>query len=155
MGSRPTEPCKGMCRERGDAFVLAIVAVTLLVATLVVVHPAMFVTFFIAMLRLVVGNVIPVIPDVLNKVDPFATGAVSTTVFTPVFGMAGGHVHVNRRAAHRCPIHDSRLRIDDLWLRVAADIDPSVKAGLAHADGSTDVVGEGRKGGASQCGREE
>ena len=83
----------------------------------------------ITMLLLVTRSILAVIPGVLHKVDSFATGIVFAAVFAPVFGMSRWHIQVDRQAAHRCPVHDARLPVDDAWRRIAADVDLAVEAG--------------------------
>jgi len=83
---------------------------------------------------LVTRDVLLSVPVVLHKVDPFVAGVVLTTVFTPVLCVSGRYVQVDRRAVHRCSIHDARLLVDQSGSLEVSDVDVTIEARLANAE---------------------
>ncbi len=88
-----------------------------------------------------------VVPIVLHKEHLLAAGVVFVAVFAPMFGMAGGDAQIDRRSIHWYPIDHTGLAIYDLWLRIPADLESTIKAWLPDADGNTHVSGKCRRGG--------
>ena len=128
-----------------------IAALVAIVAVAVVPFVPTMVVATITVALLVMGNVFVLVPGVLHKVDPLAAGIVLAAVLAPVFRVARGHVQVNRLALYGCLVHDSRLLIDHLWLRIAADVDAPIEARLTDTDGNSDIGRECREGDGSEC----
>lgn len=106
----------------------------------------------IAMPFLVTRNILAVVPAVFHEKDPFAAGVVCVAVLAPVFCVAKRYVQIDRRTVHRHPFDDYRLAIYHMWLRIAANVDSSIKTGLANTDGNADIGRECRRGKAdSSC----
>jgi len=95
---------------------------------------------------LMTRNVLTAVPVVTHKVDPLAAGVVMAAVLFPISGMARRHAQINRRATHIDPLDDSRLTIDYLWSREAADVELTVEAGMADVDRDANVGSEYRAG---------
>ncbi|MBS1172452.1 MAG: hypothetical protein H6R12_1282, partial [Proteobacteria bacterium] len=104
------------------ATVVIIAVAVVLVPAMIIPLPVMALIPAITMMLLVTRNVLALVPVVLHKVDPLAAGIVF----------------------HNGPA------IDDLRLRIPADVKPSIEAGLADADGNTDIGRECRNGGGGQ-----
>lgn len=146
-----TLPKQGLYADRAEA--LAIASLAAIIAVAVVISLPAMVTFTpipaITMPLLVTRNIFAVIPAVFHKVDPFAAGIVFVAVLAPVLGVARRYAQIDRWAAHRHPLDDSRLTIDHLWRRIAADIEPAIEAGFADTDRDANV---GSKGGGGDDG---
>ena len=127
-----------------------IAALVAIVAVAVVPFVPTMVVPTITVALLVMRNVFVLVPGVLHKVDPLAAGIVLAAVLAPVFRVARGHVQVNRLALYGCLVHDSRLLIDHLWLRIAADVDAPIEARLTDTDGNSDIGRECREGAGSE-----
>lgn len=127
------------------AAIIVLVVVPLVPATII---PALVTAIIpaVTMLFLVTRDILAVVPVVLHKVDPLAAGVVFAAVLAPMFGVARRYAQIDGRAAHWYPLDYSRLMIDYLWLRIAADVESAIEAGLADADGNTDIVRECRGG---------
>lgn len=128
------------------AIVMAVILILLIIPAIVsVVIPVIIVAVIAAiahmraMTLLVTGNILMVVPVVLHKVDPFAAGIVLMAVFAPVSGMAGRDVKVDWLAICHHSAYDNRLGIDNLRLRVVANVDATVKTGLPHTDRYADI----------------
>ena len=76
-------------------------------------------------------------PLFLHKIHRLPAGVVAHAVFPPVLLMTWRHVQIDRLADNCNGLldDDHRLRIDQHGLRIIADIDPPVNAGLVDADG--------------------
>jgi hypothetical protein len=95
---------------------------------------------------LIPRNILPAIPLVLHKEDRFPAGVIFVAVLAPILTVARRYAQIDRRAAYRCALDYDRLTIDHLRLRKVADIEPAIEAGLADADGDSDVGSECRSG---------
>jgi hypothetical protein len=131
--------------------VVIVAAAVVLASTMIISVLVMAVIPTITMMFLVTRNILPVVPVVLHKEDPLAAGVVLAAVFAPVFRVAWGHTKIDRRAAHRYPLDYHRLTIDRLWLRIAADVEATIEARLANAEGNTDIARGCRNRRDGQC----
>jgi len=115
---------------------------------MVVAVVAMFVTMFVAVVAMlvtmvftIVGNVsigVPVMPD---EVDRLAAGVVLAAMVAPIALIPGTHMQIDRRrqfAALNAYPYDGRA-IDEAGRRRIADINASVKTGLAQVNGDPDL----------------
>jgi hypothetical protein len=93
----------------------------------------------VTMLFLIAWNVFVVVPFILHKKDALSAGIVFAAVLMPMLFITGRYTQIDRRAVHWNLLDDSRLGIDHLRLRIAADINPSIKAGFAYANRDTNV----------------
>lgn len=125
--------------------VVAAIPTTIIPALVTAVLPAAMLTF------LETRNVLAAVPLVPHKEDPLAAGVVFAAVLAPMFGMAGRYAQIDRRTIHRYPLDYHRLTIDHLRLRIVANVESAIKAGLADADGNTDIGRECRRGGGGEC----
>ena len=100
----------------------------------------------------VAWHVLVLIPVALHKVNAFPAGAVAMAVLSPVLGVTGRHVQVDRRAANRYPFDVNWLWIDDLRRRIAADIDAAIKPGLADTQRNSNIGSKNRSGDGCQYG---
>lgn len=114
---------------------MAIVAFAIFVVALAISVLARVATMFF----LVTRDVFVLVPGVLHKIDTLATGVVLAAMFAPVFCVTRGNMQVDRRAEHRSPLDEHRFGVDEAWRRKAADVDLTIKTGLADADGHADV----------------
>jgi hypothetical protein len=126
-----------------SAVVAAVVAaaITAVIATVVV---------WLAMAFLIMRNIFMLIPVVLHKIDALVAGVVLAAMPAPVLRVVWRYVQVDRRAVQRCPIHDARLRIDQLRPREIADVDMTVETGLTDAERYADI-GAKNRGSDSKC----
>ena len=98
-----------------------------------------------SMLSTIVGHIDIVVPLVLHEIDRPVAGVVFAAVLAPFFLVSGGDMEVDRflydvngsRADH------DGLGVNHLGSRRVADINLSVKAGLADANGHVDIRGCG------------
>jgi hypothetical protein len=149
----------------GNAYVdpLMIPVMTVIIAitmVLIILLPTTVIPVLVpalAMLFLVTRHILAVVPVVLHKVDSLATGVVFVTVLAPMFGVARRHAQIDRRTVHRYPLNDYRLAINDLWLRVAANVDSAIEAGLAntHRDGNVGSLSWEGHASCGYCGRDQ
>lgn len=79
------------------------------------------------------------VPTFLNKVDRCTAGAVTTAILVPVLDVLGRRVQIHGLSTVDGRSGDDGLAVDQLWWRVAADIECAVEARLADADSK--VVG--------------
>src|SRR5450759_1483844 len=133
--------------------VIIALAVILMVPTMTIPVPFTAAIPVITMLFLITRSILAVVPVVLHKEDPLAAGVVFAAVLAPMFGVARRYAQIDRRAIHRHPLDCHRLTIDHLWLRIVANIEPAIEAGLADADRDSNVGGEcrGGNGGSGYC----
>jgi hypothetical protein len=126
------------------ALTLALILTLTLVATLAIVSmisaiiTSVLVTVFILMITmvfLIVRNIFALVPVVLHKVDPLATGVVFVAMLAPVVAMARGYAQIYRFALIVFMVNYSRLSIVDLRLRIwkVANVDAAIEAGLPDA----------------------
>jgi len=125
---------------------LVITAVAVIIAVAVVLAPTIIIPLLvtaliqaITMMFLVTRNVFAFVPVVLHEVDPLSAGFVFVAVLRPLLGVSRRHAQVARRTIHPHPFDDNRPALDDLRLRIAADVQPSIEAGLADAHGNTHI----------------
>lgn len=123
-----------------------------IVAIVVPVVAATIAIMPVTMMLPVARGVFVGVPMVLHEVDPFAAGLVLAAVLAPVLGVAGRDAQVDGWAVHRYALDEGRLRIEEYRRRVAANVDPAIKPGLADADRYANIGGEcrGTQGGAQQ-----
>jgi hypothetical protein len=88
----------------------------------------------IGMLLLVAGSVFAFVPAILHKEYALAAGVIFAAMFAPVSGVIGRNAQIDRRAFHRSPLDNHRLRKYEWWPRKVADVESTVKSGLANAD---------------------
>jgi len=60
----------------------------------------------------VTRNVFALVPVVLHKIDPLATGIVPVAVLVPMLRVARGYLEVHRRSANQYRLDDHRLPVD-------------------------------------------
>lgn len=97
-------------------------------------------------------------PLLLHKIHRLATGVVVHAMFAPVLLMARRHVKINRLAHNGNGLlnDDHRLRIDQHGLRIIADVDTPVNAGLVDPDRHAHVgLGHRRSADQSACDQKE
>lgn len=115
--------------------VFVAVTIVLILATLVVPVLVTSATLAITILFVVTWDILVVVPFVLNKEDPLATGVVFVAVLAPMFGVARRYAQIDRRTIRRYSTLDySRLTIDHLWMRKVADVQLAIEARLADAN---------------------
>lgn len=95
---------------------------------------------------LVARNVFPLVPVILDKIDPLTAGVVLAAVLTPMFCVPRRHIQINRRSVAGNPTDHHRLRINQYRLRVVAYVDAAIEARLANAYRHADIGGEHRRG---------
>ena len=83
---------------------------------------------------LVARGIFLLIPVVLHEKDAFATGVIAMTVFSPVSRMPGWDAQIKWRAANRHAFNHHGLREKQRRRREAANIEATIKSGLANAD---------------------
>lgn len=140
--------------SRMNDLAVAIVAMSMIAAMAILPMPAatlipvFFPAFFpgAAMTLPVTRNIFAVVPLVLHEEDPLAAGVVLAAMPVPMLDVARRHPQIDRRPAHRHPLDCDRLGIDDLRLRIVADVHPPIETGLADADGNSHVGSKGRCG---------
>jgi molybdenum cofactor biosynthesis enzyme MoaA len=67
------------------------------------------------------------------------------TMSLPISGVAWRDAQIDRLTIHRhSPLNDSRLSIEHPWLRVIADINLAIKAGLTDVNRNTNIGSECR-----------
>src|SRR5512135_1892649 len=126
------------------AVVSAALVLLMIPATVV---PALAAAFIeaIAMKFPVMRNVLAVVPVVPHEEDALAAGVILVAVLSPMLGVTGRHAQIDRREIQRYPFDHDGLAVDHLRLRIAADVDASIEARLADADGNADIGREGRR----------
>ena len=82
---------------------------------------------------LISRNIFAVIPVVSHKINRFATGVVVPTVLAPVLHMARRNMQIDWRAAYGYSLNVTRLRVNELRRRKAANIESAIEAGLGDA----------------------
>jgi hypothetical protein len=106
----------------------------------------------LAMSFLITGNILLLVPVVMNKKDPLAAGVVFATVLSPIFDVTRRNAEIDGRAVQPGPTeNDSRLGVDHSGLREIADVNMPIETGLADADRNANV-GSKCRGGESGCG---
>ena len=81
-----------------------------------------------------------VVPIILDKIDRGGAGAISSAVFTPVFGMAGWDMQIKWRTTNLNGLNDHRLVIYNRRFRVlVANFNLAIKARLSNADRNPDI----------------
>jgi hypothetical protein len=100
----------------------------------------------IVMVMPVARDVFVVIPIVAHEVDRSPASVVFRTVLAPVLLVTRRHMQVDRlyRNVLRRPHNYDRLRVDDRRPRNVANVNLSVKAGLAYCDRDTYIAGKRR-----------
>ena len=91
------------------------------------------------------------VPVVIHEIHRMAAGMIFATMPFPMHPMLGRHPQVNRfrrRRSGRWRRNQHRLRHNDLGLRILADVNAAVHAGLAELNGDSYI---GRLGG--KCGK--
>jgi hypothetical protein len=128
--------------------VVAAVIVPTLVPTLIpAVIPAIIPA--ITMLFAVTGHVDLVVPTVPHKVDPLAAGVVLAAVSTPILGVIRRYMQVDRLTIRTHPLGRNGPAVNHLRLGIA-EVNASIEAGFANADGYTDIGRECRSGAGDQ-----
>jgi len=82
----------------------------------------------------VAGRIDIPVPGVVDKVDWTSAGVVPVAVPVPIAAVLGRHAQINRLMSPACLPDDDRLRINQLWPVMVADVDLAVKPGIADAD---------------------
>jgi uncharacterized membrane protein YhdT len=125
---------------------VVVVAMVIVPITLAMIFPALVMSVIpvFTMLFLIAWNVLAVVPFILHKIDTFSAGVVFAAVLTPMLFITGRYPQIDRRAVHRNSLDDSRLSIDHLRLRIAADINPAIKAWFTNANRDANVCCECR-----------
>jgi hypothetical protein len=109
------------------------------VTMITVVMPA--ITVFFSITR----SILAFVPVIAHKEDPLAAGMVFTTMSLPISGMTRRDAQIDWWAISRYPpFNDSRLSIDNSWLREISDVNLAIKAGLADANRDTNIGSECR-----------
>lgn len=75
-----------------------------------------------------------VVPARLYKIDHQLTSAIVVAIVIPAMCMSRRDMHVNGRTGIDSRVAHDGIGKDQFRLRVAANLNPPVKAGLAHAD---------------------
>jgi hypothetical protein len=125
--------------------IAAAAAITLFAAT-----PAMItVVIALAMLFAVARHVFVSVPVIAHEVDTPAAGVVSPAMLAPVLLVARWHTQIDGLFINNIGIDSDRLFVNHPRLWKIADVDLTVKAGLADVDGYAD----GGKRGHCKCGK--
>jgi hypothetical protein len=136
------------------AIAIAMLAVSAVIVVLVVSTITMLLSvpvIVVTMMFLVTRNVFVLIPISVHKVDPLAAGVVLAAMFAPVFFIAGGNVEIDRRTMDRHPLDYHWLTVEYTRRRIATtNLELSIEAGLADADGYADIGRVCRKDGDGQ-----
>jgi hypothetical protein len=135
------------------AVVIVALAVVPMIPTMIILVLVTAVIPAITMLFLVTRNILAVVPAILHKEDPLTAGVVFVAVLAPMFGVARRYVQIDRRTVRRYPLDCYRLTIDHLRLRIVADVESAIEAGLADANRDSNVGSEcrGGDGGSGYC----
>ena len=80
----------------------------------------------------VVRGVIVVIPVVAHKIDRAIAGVVLVAMHFPVFGMSTAHTQIERCCLIALTDDHHRLVVEQARTRRIADVDATVKVGLAN-----------------------
>jgi hypothetical protein len=100
-------------------------------------------------------NELAVVPVVLHKVDPLVAGVIFVAIPGPILAMARGYAQIDRFALYHYPLDDSRVTIDHSRrrIRIIANVESAIEAGLADANRNSNVGSECRSGngGSSYC----
>jgi len=91
---------------------------------------------------LITWDILLPIPVVPHKVDTLATGIVSPAMLAPILGMSRRYAQINRFPARINPADHSGLTVDQLRRRIIANVEVTIKAGLADADRYIRVSGK-------------
>jgi hypothetical protein len=91
---------------------------------------------------LLTAKVLLIVPAVLHKQDTLAAGIVVTAMSFPLLSMTRGYAQIDGRSIHRNAFNGYRLPIQHLRLRIAADINPAIEAGLTNVERNTHVGGK-------------
>lgn len=143
--------------------VVTLIATTTAIAvTFISIIAAAVVTVITSVIATVVATVIMsvtvlrridiVIPAILDEINSLAAGIIRTAVFRPVFCMSRRHAQINR--LFHIPglaLNNHRLRINQLGLREAANINAAIKTRLANIDRYPYIRSNDRKGGSKKC----
>ena len=122
-------------------FAVMAIVVPFLSAMVIPVVP-MFVITVIASTFLMSRYIFALVPVVSHKINRFATGVVLPTVLAPVLHMARRNMQIDGRAAYGYSLDITRLRVDELRRRKAANIESTIEAGLADAHCDPNIGGE-------------
>ena len=120
--------------------VLRLIAITITIM-LMAVAATLVATRFVTMVLAVSRDIGLLIPLVADKIHGLTTGVVLRAVLTPTPFVTRRHMQIQRLAhlAARHPLDQHGSPVDDLWLRIVADIKTPVEAGLAETDGNAKV----------------
>jgi len=83
---------------------------------------------------LVARDIHAFIPAVAHEIDPLATGLIRAAIPPPTSDLARRNVQIDRRTHNRHPLDEHRLPVDELWWRIATDVQVTIETGLADAD---------------------
>jgi hypothetical protein len=130
----------------------AIVAMISIVSMVTVIIITVLIVVVTPVALLVTRNILAVVPVVLDKVDAFPAGIVFVAVLAPMFGMAGRHAQIDWWAIRWSAIDYNGLGVNHLRLRIVADVNLSIEAGLANTYGYADIARECRSNKAGRGG---
>ncbi len=117
------------------AIMIVMAAIVVIVAMIIVIA----VTFTI--LRCI--NV--VIPVVADEIDRPTTGFIAPAITFPIFLVTRWHAQIQRLMNDTGAFNDDRLRVNNLGLREATEVDAPIKSWLADANRHADIGGERRQ----------
>src|SRR5712671_2302272 len=144
-------PARRSHRPQPYDLVIPVVAIAAFAAAVLVVAAfvlaAAMLTVALALAMAMTRRVLIGVPVVLHEEHAAAAGVIFRAMPAPVLLVAGRNVQVDRRLVHEFRrLRDyHRAGVDYRWrLRVVADRDLAVEAGLVDADRDADVVGERR-----------
>lgn len=122
---------------------IAMVVVFSATASVMVFIASVTVVVASAMILTVIRHVVISIPALLHKIHWSVTGVIAPTVAAPLPCMARWHAQVDWLIFIIVAVDNDGSAIDDTGLRVRifTNIDATIKAGLANADGYANIGG--------------
>lgn len=124
--------------------IAAIVVPAFMPAVATVVIPVLLapITAPLAMPGLVARHIFTVVPVIFDEINRLTAGVVFVAMLAPMFGMAGRHPQINRRPTVRRTFDQDGLRINKCRPGETANVDLTIKTGLANADGNANIGSE-------------
>jgi hypothetical protein len=134
--------------------VLIVTVVIVLVPVMIIIVLVTPVILAVTMSFLVTRSVIVVVPVVLYKEDSLTAGIVLAAVLAPVLCLTWRYTQIDRRAIRGYLLDCYRMTINDLRLRIVAEVEATIVVGLTNAGVTLVIARECRDGSGSQGCRE-
>ncbi len=87
-----------------------------------------------AVFTAITGCIFIRVPGIRDEIDWTSAGVVLAAIPFPILAMAWWHAQIDRLTSHHFTLDDDRLRINHSGLRIIANINLTVKTGLADVD---------------------